>query len=128
MKIPHIITSEQWKNEIWLCWWWTPKEYSEYLESQDVKDYSEPTGAGETTVLSTGGILMWVGERDAIDMLLTLNHEIFHATDYLLRKKVWITLSDDSDETYAYTIAWMQWKFYEYIKLEPFVTIKETNE
>jgi len=124
MRKPYIIKSEQWKNEIALCWWWTPKEYSEYLDSQWMKDYSEPIGSWETTVTNTEGILMWVGERDAFNMLLTLNHEIFHATDYLLRKKVWITLSDDSDETYAYTIAWMQQKFYEYIKLEPNITIK----
>lgn len=58
-------------------------------------------------------------------MLLTLNHEIFHATDYMLREHVGITLSNDSDETYAYTMAWMQSKFYEYIKLEPNITIKE---
>lgn len=118
MKKPYIIKSEQWKNEIALCWWWTPKEYSEYLGSQWVKDYSEPTGVWETTVVDTGGILIWVWKTDSMNMLLTLNHEIFHAIDYLLRKKVWITLSDDSDETYAYTIAWVQSKFYEYIKLK----------
>lgn len=125
IKKPYIINSEQWKNEIGLCWGWTPKEYSKYLHSQGFKDYKKPTGAGETTITSSGGILMWVWERDAIDMLLTLNHEIFHATDYLLREHVGITLSNDSDETYAYTMAWMQNKFYEYIKLEPNITIKE---
>lgn len=124
MRKPHIITSEQWKNEIALCWWWTPKEYSEYLDSQWVKDYSEPTGAWETTATSAWWILMWVWERDAIDMLLTLNHETFHATDYLLREKVGITLSDDSCESYAYTMDWMQKKFYEYIKLDPNIIIK----
>lgn len=118
MEKPHIIFSEQWKNEIWLCWGWTQKQYSKYLESQGVKDYSKPTGAGETTCTSMGWVLMWVGETNTLDMLITLNHEIFHATDYLLRNKVWIKLSDDSDETYAYTIAWMQGKFYECIKLE----------
>lgn len=125
MKKPYIIFSEQWKCEIWLCFWWTPEEYSEYLQSQWVKDYSEPTGAWETTAMDTGWILMWTWERDAIDMLLTLNHEIFHATDYLLRKHVWVVLSDSCDEVYAYTIAWMQSKFYDYIKLEPNITIKE---
>lgn len=124
MRKSHIIKSEQWKNEIGLCWWWTPKEYSEYLDSQWVKDYSEPTWSWETTTTPSGWILMWVSERDAIDMLLTLNHEIFHATDYLLREKVGITLSDDSCETYAYTMDWMQKKFYEYIKIEPNITIK----
>ena len=123
MKKPYIIKSEQWKNEIALCWWWTPKEYSEYLDTQWVKDYSEPTGTWETTITPYGWILMWVGERDAIDMILTLNHEIFHATDYLLREKVWIILSDDSCEAYAYTMDWMQKKLYEYIKLEPNIGI-----
>jgi len=123
---PHIIFSEQWKNEIGLCWWWTPKEYSEYLESQWMKDYSEPTWAWESTVMDTGWLLMWVGERDAIDMLITLNHEIFHVADYMLRKNIWIILSDDSDESYAHTIAWIQKKMYDYIKLEPNITIKSS--
>jgi hypothetical protein len=118
MKKPYIILCEQWKNEVWLCWWWTPKEYSEYIESQWVKDYLEPTWVWETTVMSTGWILIWVWKRDNIDMLLTLNHETFHACDYLLREKVWITLSKYSDETYAYTIDWIQRKLYEYIKLK----------
>ena len=125
MKKPYIIYSEQWKKEIALCWGWTPKEYSAYLESKWVKDYSDPTGAWETTATDTGWLLIWVKERDAIDMLVTLNHEIFHATDWILRKAVWITLSDDSDETYSYTIAWMQGKFYDYIKLDLNITIKE---
>lgn len=125
MKNPFVIISEQWKQEIGLCWWWTPEEYSDYLNSIGMKDSSKPTACGESTVTDSGWLLMWVWERDAIDMLITLNHEIFHVADYMLRKKVWITLSDDSDESYAYTIAWIQEKMYEYIKLEPNVTIKE---
>jgi len=117
MKNPIIVFSEQWKNEVWLCFWWTPEEYSEYLKSQWVSDYSAPDWAGETTVISSWWILIWVAEKDELNMLLTLNHEIFHAVDYLLRKKVWITLSDDSDEVYAYTIAYFQSKFYKELNL-----------
>lgn len=123
MKKPHIIFCEQWRNEIILFWGFSPKKYIKSLASYWIKDFEEPKWLGETTVTKSGWIVIWVKEMDAIDMLKVLNHEIFHATDYLLREKVGIDLTNSSCESYAYTMEWMQSKLYEYIKLEPNITI-----
>ena len=45
----------------------------------------------------------------------TLQHEIFHAVDFILRK-IRITLSADSDEAYAYLIGYVTEKIYEKVK------------
>ena len=115
MNKPYKIISEQWKKEILLCYGWTSKEYSQFLDKLWEKDISEPTWCWETCALNDWRIVIWVKPMDHFEMLLTLNHEIFHAVDWILRKAVGITLSDDSDEVYAYTIAWLQRKIYQKI-------------
>jgi len=46
----------------------------------------------------------------------TLQHEIFHAIDFILRK-IGISLSADSDEAYAYLIGYLTEKIYEKLNL-----------
>lgn len=46
----------------------------------------------------------------------SLQHEIFHAADFILRK-IGISLSADSDEAYAYLIGYLTEKIYEKLKL-----------
>ena len=45
----------------------------------------------------------------------TLQHEIFHAIDFIFRK-IGISLSADSDEAYAYLIGYLTEKIYEKLK------------
>lgn len=46
----------------------------------------------------------------------TIAHEIFHAADFLLRT-IKITLSDDSDEAYAYLIGYLTEEIYKIIEI-----------
>lgn len=47
----------------------------------------------------------------------TLSHEIFHAVDMIFRT-IGITLSEDSDEAYAYIIGYITEKFWEKLLLK----------
>ncbi|TXI89739.1 MAG: hypothetical protein E6Q36_02890 [Chryseobacterium sp.] len=65
-----------------------------------------------TTMLLDPGITLitfYRWENDALDYG-TLSHEIFHAVDLNLRAKG-ITLSDDSDEVYAYHMGYFTREF-----------------
>ncbi len=42
-------------------------------------------------------------------------HEIFHCVDFILRQS-WITLSEDSDEVYAYSIQSLTEQLYKQLK------------
>lgn len=67
---------------------------------------------GTTIMLRDPGIAVIVFYRwnnDAYDYG-TLSHELFHAVDMNLRSKG-ITLSDDSDETYAYHMGYFTREF-----------------
>jgi len=65
-----------------------------------------------TILTSNGWTICWI--KDKKDYWY-IAHEIFHCVDFILRQ-IWITLSEDSDEVYAYSIQSITNQLYSKIK------------
>jgi hypothetical protein len=76
-------------------------------------EISENKNIARTTMFSGGATLirMNLSIEDHVYFLSTLQHEIFHAVNFLM-DKIDISLSDNSDEAYAYMIGYITKKIY----------------
>ena len=75
-------------------------ELEKYLEPDQIEEF-------DTCMFDTGQLVLYMPNvPKRIDDFVTLNHEIFHCT-ILILKRIGVSLSDDSEEAYAY--------LYEYI-------------
>lgn len=82
-------------------------------ERENLKIKLSEKSKGYVTRLENGAFLLWT------EVLATtpaefgyLAHEIFHVSDLMLRR-AGLTLSDDSDEIWAYQIDWLTKRIYE---------------
>ncbi|WP_270546562.1 hypothetical protein [Butyricimonas paravirosa] len=84
-------------------------ELEKYLEPDQIEEFDTcvQKGRGHTYMFDTGQLVLYMPNvPKRIDDFVTLNHEIFHCT-ILILKRIGVSLSDDSEEAYAY--------LYEYI-------------
>ena len=71
-----------------------------------------------TLMLDTNQVILYLKEKPKdINGYSLLAHEIFHCVDLVLRK-VGISLSDDSDEIYAYCIQYLTKQIYIALKIK----------
>ena len=75
--------------------------------TDEEKELIAMEGNGRTGTLA-GGYILKLRDLDMKNPILvgTMTHEIFHLADFLLRR-VGVTLSEDSDEAYAYLIQYL---------------------
>lgn len=105
-----------WKQPIYLLWDSNPEEYSNLLkELEEEEDTLLEYSIGRTNMLDSWYIVIYVRWlEDKNRMLLTLNHEIFHAVNYSLETR-WVK---PDWETYTYTMEYIQKKCYKAIWLD----------
>lgn len=71
-----------------------------------------PTGLGRTVMTDSNHTIIRLNEWPVTcNQYGTLAHEIFHAVDFIFRR-IGITLSEDSDEAYAYMIGYLTEEIY----------------
>lgn len=84
------------------------KEESSELEEQ----FRKETWGGKTIQLSNNAYLLLLREYPTtVQQFGFLAHEIFHTADLMLRK-AGASLSDDSDEIWAYHLEWLTRRIY----------------
>ena len=110
-----IINIKLWKQTFYILWNKTPDEYINFCKKQWENDELDISYIiWRTNMLNNWKIIIYVRKiEDKQRMLLTLNHEIFHAVKYSLETR-WVTLDE---EAYAYTMEELQRKCYNYIWL-----------
>lgn len=88
------------------------KHFADALTEKD-KESIVMKGHGRVVMLESNAFICWVKEfpRTPEDFGY-LAHEIFHTADLIIRK-AGASLSDDSDEVWAYQIDWLTRKIYE---------------
>ena len=94
------------------------KNYIDSLTSEDKDALEMPLNTkGRTLRLKNNAYILWTKYFPVnVEHFETLNHEIFHTSDMMLRK-AGLSLSDDSDEAWAYMIGWMTREIYKNFKL-----------
>lgn len=76
-----------------------------------------PTGLGRTVMTDSNHTIIRFNEWPVTcKQYGTLAHEIFHAVDFIFRR-IGMTLSEDSDESYAYMIGYLTEEIYKKINL-----------
>ena len=76
------------------------------------KHLIEINGKGRSLMFPTGQSLLRLPKKPETNFeMAVLQHEIFHIVQFVMHK-VGITLSDDSDEAYAYLIQFLTLKIY----------------
>lgn len=112
-------------TDVLVCLGKTEQEITEYIT--DVFDYAlsdeektdlKPSKAwqGRTVLMEGNWIVMMLKHHPAnASGFAILAHEIFHATDMMLRIRS-IKLSNDSDEVWAYQIQWLTKEIYRHFK------------
>jgi hypothetical protein len=84
---------------------------------EDEKEELQMIGKGRTVRLKSGAFVLWTKEfPNTPEHFGYLAHEIFHTADLMLRR-AGATLSDDSDEVWAYQIDWLTKNIYSSFKL-----------
>lgn len=94
------------------------KHYTTKLTASDVQRINTHLkGMGYTGRLDCGGFVLWLRDypRTPHDFGV-LAHETFHLADMILRN-VGMTLSDDSDEAWAYLIDYLTVRIYTTFRL-----------
>lgn len=93
------------------------KKHFEYDFAHEELEQLEMRGHGRTLRLNSNAMICWtkVFPRKPAEFGY-LAHEIFHTADLIIRKSG-ATLSDDSDEVWAYQIDWLTRRIYEAFKL-----------
>lgn len=107
--------------DVLVCLGVNQKQVVTYIEKHFVKTLTDEqkegitcSGKGVTLQMSGGWLLLWIPVfPDTAEYFGFLAHEIFHVTDLMFRHSCHIKLSDDSDEAYAYHIAWLTQRIYE---------------
>lgn len=79
-------------------------EKSGYELSDEEREQLAMQGIGRTVMLEGGATVMWL--RDAEIHPPVLAHEAFHTAVFIL-SRVGVTLTDDSDEDFAYLIQYL---------------------
>ena len=89
------------------------KSLEKYISKCDLIDFKKRTfKKGCYSMFNGGQSLIWIYRKPLdIQDLSLLNHEIFHAVTYIL-ERVGITLSESSEETYAYLTQYLTEKIY----------------
>ena len=72
----------------------------EWVYDEDLFEIDSTLTQGRTIVTEKGYVICWIKKKKAHHHIA---HEIFHCVEFILRQ-VWVTLSWDSDEVYAYSI------------------------
>ena len=76
-----------------------------------------PSKKGYTLMLHNRALFLWLKHfPEKPEHYGFLAHEIFHAADLMLRR-AGMSLSDDSDEAWAYQIDWLTKKIYQEFKI-----------
>ena len=71
-----------------------------------------PTCLGRTVMTdSSHTVIRFINRPETCQQYGTLAHEIFHAVDFIFRR-IGMTLSEDSDEAYAYMIGYLTEEIY----------------
>ena len=88
-----------------IFFFWDYKKVIKFAKEEEVYeeelfDIDYENSEGRTMVTSKNWVICWVKDKNS---KWYVAHEIFHCVDMILRQ-VWITLSEDSDEVYAYSI------------------------
>ena len=106
------INIKLWKQTFYLLWDKTPEEYMKFCKKKWEEDELENQYTiWRTNMLNSWFIIIYIRSiKDKQRMLLTLNHEIFHAVKFSLEAR-WGSL------VYTYTIEELQRKCYNYIWL-----------
>ncbi len=85
------------------------KELSKLLPKTDIDDFDSLifSGTGKSVMFPNNQTLLWLKYEPHEPILLgTLNHEIFHCACFIL-ERAGIKYCEDSDEAYAYLIAYL---------------------
>lgn len=81
------------------------------------KEQIKMTGLGRTVRLENNAFICWTKDFPRTsEQYSALAHEIFHTIDLMLRR-AGLSLSDDSDEAWAYAIGWLTKEIYSAFKL-----------
>lgn len=84
--------------------------------TKDDEEKLEMTGHGLTLRLDNKAFILWLAKYPRTsEQFGYLAHEIFHVADIMLRS-AGLTLSDDSDEAWAYHIHWITRNIYKAFK------------
>ena len=100
-----------WRRDV-IFFVWDSKELIDFAKKEKLyneQDFYIPDNCQWRTFLMNEWFIMcWVKDKNDSWFIA---HEIFHCADIILRD-LWITLSKDSDEVYAYTIQYLTEEFY----------------
>lgn len=92
------------------------KRFLDSLTESDKKNIVME-GHGRTIVLENRALILWLKEFPKTpEHFGHLAHEIFHTSDLMLRR-LGASLSDDSDEVFAYQVDWITKNIYKYFEL-----------
>lgn len=96
-KVPFHFYSDLYYENFYLCAGWKRSDVVNYFKI-DIAD-----NARGVTLLTSGGIIIWVEDRKAYGVLA---HESVHAAKFLFGMKG-IIASNDNDEPLAYMVQWI---------------------
>ncbi len=114
-----LIKGETFPYDVLVCLGVTREEILAYFKKHFEYDFApeeleqlEMRGHGRTLRLNSNAMICWTKEfpRTAAEFGY-LAHEIFHTADLIIRR-AGATLSDDSDEVWAYQIDWLTRRIY----------------
>ena len=92
------------------------KHFINGLSAKDLEEL-QMTGHGRTLRLENNAFILWTKSFPRTPAEFGyLAHEIFHTADLILRF-AGVSLSDDSDEVWAYQIDWLTHRIYSAFKL-----------
>lgn len=91
-------------------------EFEDALTAED-KEHLHMEGKGRTMRLTNNAFILWTKHfPHTPEEFGYLAHEIFHVADLMLRR-AGLSLSDDSDEAFAYQIDWITRRIFAAFKL-----------
>lgn len=93
------------------------KHFTDDALTEKDKEELVMNGHGRTVELDNNAFILWTNDFPRKPQEFAwLAHEIFHTADLILRR-AGVSLSDDSDEVWAYQIDWLTRKIYTEFKL-----------
>lgn len=100
-----------------------PEFLDRYVEKEEIDvflaDIEDGRTDGRTMLLSNGALLIWMPRKPETPKEHgTLSHEIFHATEFLM-KEIGASLSPESSECYAYLTGYLTQKVHELLTTAP---------
>lgn len=119
-----LIKGATFPYDVLVCLGVTRDEILAYVKRRFIKGLSpsdleqlEMVGHGRTIYLENRATILWLKELPKnAEQHGWLAHEIFHTADLILRR-LGATLSDDSDEVWAYQIDWLTRTIFKAFKL-----------